>query len=194
MHLTPLLLGIHEVSSTAEGTFLPAHTAAVTLIQTDEKNILVDCGARGTFPYIVQKLAEYHLTPNDIDIVILTHFHLDHAYNIAFFSNARVIGWMHEWRATGTLRISSLQNLEIAPGVSIFPTPGHAEEHLAVEVALENGQIVVIAGDAIEEHYVKTREIHRFAYDKELYKKSADEIIRRAHRIIPGHGEEIILS
>jgi glyoxylase-like metal-dependent hydrolase (beta-lactamase superfamily II) len=191
MRYSPLFLGIHEVSSTHEGSLLPKHTAAVTLIQTEGKNILVDCGARGTFELITAELAKHKLTPNDIDILILTHFHLDHAFNVALFPNARVIGWMHEWRNTGTLRIAKIQDFEVVKGVKVFPTPGHAEEHLAVEVLLDSGEKLVIAGDAIEEQYVKTKDIHRFAYDKDLYKKSADEIIKRADIIIPGHGEII---
>lgn len=193
MFFTPLFLGIHNSILTDEGTFLSHHTSAVSLVQSDGKNILIDCGSRGAFPLLKEKLSEYNITPNDIDILILTHFHLDHAFNMALFQNAQIIGWSHKWEKTGTLRIQNLQDLEIATGVNIFPTPGHAEEHLAVEITNDKGEKIIIAGDAIDKHYVDTKEINRFAYDKKLYQESADEIIRRANYIIPGHGEIITL-
>lgn len=64
----------------------------VLLIRAEGKNILVDTGAGGKLndkwraiyalhrtPSLEESLARHRLTPNDIDIVINTHLHFDHA-------------------------------------------------------------------------------------------------------------------
>ncbi len=189
-----LFPGTHRVSK-VNNLILPGHTSAVTLIQSkDGKNILVDTGSRGMFPVIKNHLDRLGVSVDDIDIVILTHLHLDHSFNVSLFPKARVIAWMHEWNYLETCRLASIQDFEVATGVVIFPVPGHAEEHLAVEITLNDGKKVIIAGDAIDEKYIKTKKIHRYAYDFDLYKQSADLIIKRADIVIPGHGEPIVID
>lgn len=86
------------------------------LIQTDDgRNILVDTGMDrshianpgATFgetafgdvlkvemtesDYVVNRLAELGLTPEDIDILVATHFHFDHAGNTRDFSGSEIV-------------------------------------------------------------------------------------------------------
>lgn len=193
MKITPLFLGIHKVKKTDKQTSLPEHTSSVTLIQTEGKNILVDVGARGTIEKVKSRLKEEGLSLNEIDLVLLTHFHLDHAYNLAYFENSRVIGWMHEWKSGETLRIPEIDEYEVCKGIKLLKAEGHAEEHLAVEVKEDDGKITIISGDAISKEYIEHKKVARFFYDKDLYIKSAEKILSRADRIIPGHGEIIEL-
>ena len=46
------------------------------LLKVNGKNILIDCGA-GAFSRLVS-----HVKPEDIDVIILSHFHLDHTSDI----------------------------------------------------------------------------------------------------------------
>lgn len=188
MKIIPLITGTHVTRQTQFGVLLPSHTGSVTLLQYENRNILVDTGGRGMMPAIKIKLKEIGLIPSDIHIVILTHFHLDHAYNVAHFSNARVFGWMHEWRDKETLRLPSIDGFTLFDSITLFQTPGHAEEHISVAVKAEDGTTVVIAGDAINEEYALTGNIKAFSYDQALYRKSADKILDIADMIIPGHG------
>lgn len=194
MKITPLLIGTHAMKETPNGVDVYDHTSAVTLIQSEGKNMLVDTGSRGRFPFIKEKLAELGLTPEDIQYVVLTHFHLDHAYNVSFFTEAHVIGFIHEWKAGSTFRYADIEKEEFIKGVKIIRTLGHAEEHLSVVATRDDGKKVVMAGDAINKKYIETRELHAMAYDKELYKQSAEKIIAMADIIIPGHGEIINLK
>jgi ribonuclease BN (tRNA processing enzyme) len=50
------------------------------LVQTKQLNILVDVG-----PSVVRRLLEYGFTTRDIDVVILTHFHVDHTADFSTF-------------------------------------------------------------------------------------------------------------
>lgn len=194
MIITPLLVGTHAMKETAEGVDIYDHSSAVTLIRNDGKNMLVDTGGRGKFPLLKEKLAELKLAPEDIHYVVVTHFHLDHAYNIAFFPNAHVIGWIHEWKAGSTFRFADIEKMEFVKGVKIIRTLGHAEEHLSVVATRDDGKKIVMAGDAINGKYVETREIHAMCYDKDLYKQSAEKIMEIADIIIPGHGDQIELK
>jgi glyoxylase-like metal-dependent hydrolase (beta-lactamase superfamily II) len=189
MKITPLLTGTHAMKEMSAGVDIYDHTSAVTLLQNEGKNMLVDTGSRGKFQLLKDKLAGLGLTPADIDFVILTHFHLDHAYNTAFFPDARVIGWMHEWKPGATFRFADIEKMEFIGGVKIIRTPGHAEEHLSVVATDNSGKKVVLAGDAINKQFAETGEIHALCYDRDLYRQSAEKILKIADVIIPGHGE-----
>jgi len=47
-----------------------------TYIETKEAKILIDAG--NTCKYILEKLEEYHINPESIDAILITHTHVDH--------------------------------------------------------------------------------------------------------------------
>lgn len=188
MKITPLITGTHETKETPAGILLPGHTASVILLQHENQNILVDTGGRGMFNALKIALKQHALNPSDINMVILTHLHLDHSYNICRFPEARVYAWMHEWRDKETLRIKDIDGFRLFDRITLLQTPGHAEEHLSVVIEGDDGLITVIAGDALNEEYALTGTIKAFTYDKILYRKNADRLLRIADVVIPGHG------
>ncbi len=194
MNIYPLFEGVHAMKPTEDGGMdIYHHSGAVTLIQDEHHNILVDVGGRGSIETIRELLSEHGLTCDDIDTVILTHFHLDHAYNVAFFDKAKIFGWIHEWKDQQTIRFGDIESLSIS-GVRIIRTPGHAEESLAVLATDDNGIRYIMAGDAINETYFSTGNISGMSYDKDLYRASADKILSLADVIIPGHGKPLIVK
>lgn len=113
---------------------------------------------------IVVRLAELGLTPADIDILVCTHFHFDHAGNNADFSGSRVIAhraaleWAQahpgpfpesEWNPPGINFELIDGDLELLPGITLLATPGHVPGHLSVVMRLPNNGTVVLAIDAI---------------------------------------------
>ena len=69
----------------------------IYLIQTENKNILVDVGCddgagfvMSIFKRPVDVLKEYGLSPNDITDVIITHSHYDHIEAIRYYENATI--------------------------------------------------------------------------------------------------------
>lgn len=194
MKISVLIEGTHQTKEKSDDfVVLEPHTGAVTLIQTEGKNILVDTGGKGTFPLIEVELSHHGLKSSDIDIIILTHFHLDHGFNVALFSNARVLGWKHFWDSIRTVRINAIDMFQVVENVFVFPTPGHAEEHLAVLVKRKDGNTVV-AGDAINVSFVEEGRISAFYYDEDLYRQSAERIMELGDEIIPGHGSVIMVQ
>ena len=61
----------------------------VGLIRGD-KTIIVDTAHHGRRMMLVQALADRGMSPNDIDMVVLTHAHWDHVQNVDIFKNAQV--------------------------------------------------------------------------------------------------------
>ena len=69
----------------------------IYLVQTENKNILVDVGCddgagfeMSLFKKPVDVLKEYGLSPNDITDVIITHSHHDHIEAIRYYENATI--------------------------------------------------------------------------------------------------------
>jgi len=54
--------------------------STVSLIRSD-KEIIVDTGSIPAKDTLIRELETYGLAPEDIDIVVLTHLHLDHIIN-----------------------------------------------------------------------------------------------------------------
>lgn len=112
--------------------------------------------------------------PEEIKLVILTHLHWDHSGNMPLFTNAEFIVAAEELRyavdpvpinytayespqlGIGTpfltvmprVRTVAMVEQEVAPGVTIFPTPGHTPGSMSVQVETARGPYI-IAGDAV---------------------------------------------
>jgi glyoxylase-like metal-dependent hydrolase (beta-lactamase superfamily II) len=194
MEIDQLIKGTHVMEESEGGVNIVDHTGSVTLVQNGKSNILVDVGGRGRMAELQAGLAAKGLREENIDLIILTHFHLDHAFNIGLFPKARVIGWNHEWKSGSTFRFKDIETWKVEDGIHILPTPGHTPEHISVVVEMPDGKKVVIAGDAINQKYAETKTISAYAFDKNLYAQSADKILGVGHQIFIGHGETINLK
>jgi glyoxylase-like metal-dependent hydrolase (beta-lactamase superfamily II) len=170
--------------------------ATATLIKSD-KNILVDTGYFEDKEVLLSALAEEKLTADQIDIVIITHMHMDHVVNTYLFENAKIfcklrkdyIGQYHIPKEKCLQRFELIDGTEIAKDVSILLTPGHTEDHMSVLVKTEKGS-VVIAGDAIaDESFVDMSVKPPLTTDYIDYNESRKKIIAVADYIIPGHGD-----
>ena len=64
------------------GTSVPSlhRNSSSYLVMTEKQKILVDIG-----PSVVRRLLEKGYTVNDIDIIMLTHFHVDHTADLSTF-------------------------------------------------------------------------------------------------------------
>lgn len=110
------------------------------------------------------RLGQLGFTPGDIDLLVATHFHFDHAGNHADFHRSRVVAQRaaYDFNKTNfdpfTRDLWDLPQLnydlidgdiEIAPGVELLRTDGHAVGHMSVLVRLPNFGPVLLAIDAI---------------------------------------------
>ena len=141
----------------------------VILLRTDEATLLVDTGAgpkpRAFFAdgeaRLLDELELLGVAPADVDIVVHTHLHIDHVGWDGSFPNARYVVHEEDWEyfmseeslaqrshlrekvlPLNVQRVSG--ETEIAPGVAVFPTPGHTPGHMS----LRAGSLAVL-GDLV---------------------------------------------
>ena len=113
-----------------------------TVLLRGEKTIVVDPGLPLQNEPVVGALAARGLGPADVDLVVLTHAHLDHAGACADLPAPVAV---HELEAQaphwllvgGLLEALPLQLLrgdegELAPGVAWARTPGHCPGHISL--------------------------------------------------------------
>jgi glyoxylase-like metal-dependent hydrolase (beta-lactamase superfamily II) len=70
-------------------------TIAAFLVEGPGGHILVECGPGSTLPALKAQLAEHGLSPADIDAVIVTHIHFDHAGSAGWWTHQGVPLYVH---------------------------------------------------------------------------------------------------
>jgi N-acyl homoserine lactone hydrolase len=148
----------------------------------------------------VNRLAEIGLRVSDIDILVLTHTHFDHAGNTGDFAHAEIVihadahafgsdrfqrgipGGIPEVAPDGLpmpYRLIS-GDTELAPGFTLLETPGHAPGHLSVLLQLPDTGAVILAIDAIYSQLNRERANYRIGFDPEQGRRSAERLIALA--------------
>ncbi|MEX0682255.1 MAG: MBL fold metallo-hydrolase [Dehalococcoidia bacterium] len=151
------------------------------LVQTGGKKVLIDTGLGPVNMFgftggsLIPELAAGGVKPEDIDIVFITHLHIDHCGNVALpdgekmralFPNATYRWTSTEdeyWRRPDAMvppTFAMAKMLEavagrfeaaddaIAPGMNAIATPGHTPGHAGV-ILSSQGERAFILGDAI---------------------------------------------
>jgi N-acyl homoserine lactone hydrolase len=155
---------------------------------------------------IANRLAEIGLTAADIDILVSTHFHFDHAGNHGDFGSARIVVQRecYEYAKANPdafprdiwdlphLKYEMIDgDTELAPGVELIETSGHVPGHMSVVVRLPKSGTVVLAIDAI--YIIENLENDNWQgqVDPERGKASGHKLAETARRengmLITGH-------
>jgi glyoxylase-like metal-dependent hydrolase (beta-lactamase superfamily II) len=163
-----------EFAAASEAAFIPTDAARFyftpTLVNTGAGLVLFDTG---TDPAgMTAALAAAGVTPEQIDIVVLTHMHGDHIGGLSdgtapTFANARYVTGAVEhnhWSAAGDegfdTKVRPLGDkmtfveggAEAAPGITAIEAFGHTPGHMAWRIESE-GQALILIADAAN-HYV----------------------------------------
>ncbi|MDQ2884699.1 MAG: N-acyl homoserine lactonase family protein [Chloroflexota bacterium] len=156
-----------------------AASAGCYLVQMgDGKNILIDSGIPADYisppgapeaenkKNVLEHLAELGLRPDEIDIVICTHFDVDHAGYHDAFSRAEFIAQRehYELARSGDPRYAAARahwdhpalryrlidgDTELLPGLLLIETSGHAPGHQSVLLRLPRTGNVLLTIDAV---------------------------------------------
>lgn len=167
-------------------------SSAVTLVKSSNKNIITDPGCNR--PRLIEELSKHNLKPGDIDFVLLTHNHTDHALLAGIFENARVLNTEEIYDND-----KQVEHHNKIPGtdLEIIQTPGHADRHCSL-IARTGKGVYVIAGDVFwwldsqeqktdKESLLKHKD--PLARDRTALTNSRRKILQIADYVIPGHGK-----
>lgn len=159
------------------------------------------------------RLRTLGVDPADVDYVVASHLHFDHAGGLESLPNARVVVQKPEWQAGADPDLARKNGfdakdydhghdrLEVAGEhdvfgdgrVVCFPTYGHTPGHQSVKLRLDSGE-VVLTGDAC--YFRRTLEslrLPRFSFDRARHLESLHALRRLqagGARILFGHDPE----
>ena len=206
-------------------------TYYVWLIRGNGRNILVDCGfdhacgakrGRKIDRLPDEALAGLGTRAEDIDTVIVTHLHYDHAGNFGLFPNAEFIIQDKEmaFATSRYMRYPAVRrpfepdhvcemvqlnfkervrfldgDHEIAPGITVHHLPGHAHGQMGVQVATRRGRVFVASDVAHFYDNVWKRNPFSILQHIPEYCDSHDKMIRMAEspdHIVPGHDPQVL--
>jgi len=146
------------------------------LVQTDDgKNILIDSGLPEVIPVeasefengqdVIEQLSIIGLEPDDIDMVISTHYDGDHAGRHAAFTKAQyIVQRVHHLDADSNPRYAIIRSqwdqpterirlvdgdTELLSGLELIETSGHVPGHQSVLLRLPKTGTILLAIDAV---------------------------------------------
>jgi len=169
-------------------------SSTTTLIQEVDLNIIVDPGMNREL--LLEALRKENLSPDEINYVILTHYHLDHSLLAGVFEKAKILddGDIYSWDG----KIESHGGKVPGTDIKIIKTPGHDMFHCSVLVPTEDFGKIVIAGDIFwwRDNEKQKTDKESLINHKDPYVKNEEALINSrkkvldiADYIIPGHGK-----
>ena len=194
------------------------------LVQTDDgKNILIDSGLPTIIPedqrefvnehMLVEQLTTIGLQPDNIDMVISTHYDFDHSGNHGAFTKATyIVQRAHHEHAPGNARFADTRpqwdqpmerirlvdgDTELLPGLELIETSGHVPGHQSVLVRLPKTGAVLLTIDAVafRKGFVRDLADNGNNPDAEAIRASTNKLLDLVERekvglVIFGHDRE----
>jgi glyoxylase-like metal-dependent hydrolase (beta-lactamase superfamily II) len=174
-----------------EGGVFRASPSSV-LIEDSGMRILADPGADGES--LLCALYREGLSPQDVDIIFVTHPHLDHILNLRLFPQAEVCDPTFVYRGDELIPYGKFIP---ETGIEVLATPGHTPDHGSLLVPVE-GETWLVAGDlfwwrdgAVPKTDVESllAQEDELACDPPALRASRLAALERADVVIPGHGK-----
>lgn len=176
------------------------------LIRDGIHNIMLDTGYVGLRLNYDQILASHGVTRQDIDYVLLTHMHFDHACNVDMYPEATFVVSRAEWEyandpdrrdnfveksaipvIAGSRHILVEDGDEIIPGITAMLTPGHTPGCCSYILDQGNGEKWVLAGDASKNRCELATGDVQMSQNIEVSRESIRRILAAGCRVLPGH-------
>jgi glyoxylase-like metal-dependent hydrolase (beta-lactamase superfamily II) len=166
-------------------------TSTTVLIRSGGKLVLFDPGMNPN--ELKAAFDQENLKIEDIDIVVVSHSHLDHTRNRRLFDKAKFLDLFSLYKSAK----KSGKKIYI-PGttIEVIHTPGHTDKHFSLLVDTSEGKYA-IAGDVFwwednEEQKLDTLSLightDPVAKDQAVLQSTRKKLLDMADFIIPGHG------
>ena len=157
--------------------------SSVSLVDAGPSLVVIDPGMVSSTSVILDPIRDLGRSPEEVTDVVLSHHHPDHTINIALFPNARVHDhWAIYQNDQWTSRPA--EGFEVAPGVTLWETPGHTAQDITTIV--EDGAQTIA--------FTHCWWYQTAPYDDPLctdpagLHESRERVLEVATLIVPGHG------
>ncbi len=107
--------------------------STVYLIKLNNQNILIDTSSEENKQELINDLKKLNITPEKINILILTHDHWDHIGNNSLFTNAKII--------------TNENTSDLLQEFKTIQTPGHTTDSFCILY-----EDILFSGDTIFHH------------------------------------------
>jgi len=154
--------------------------ATITLVRDKDIIMVVDPGILEDQKMLVEKLGKEGLSVADINVVCITHSHLDHYRNIEMFPKAKTLEYFGLWDKN---KVADWKE-QFTDDIRIIKTPGHNYDGLTLLVKTEKG-VVAICGDVFWKKNFPEHD--SYATDEKALEESRKKVLSMADWIIPGH-------
>jgi glyoxylase-like metal-dependent hydrolase (beta-lactamase superfamily II) len=162
------------------------------IIRDNGLNILIDPGANRQL--LLNALYREGVTIEDIDIIFLTHYHLDHILNIRLFPDKDIYDGSS---INSNDKITPYSGNIPNTNLEVLYTPGHTQEHWSLLIKTDKGMFAV-AGDLFWWYDDEVQKLDEenlvthgdpYAWDMETLYKNRKMLLSSADYVIPGHGK-----
>ncbi len=166
------------------------------LLHLENKLILIDTGLTGE--PIINYLESLNLRPEDLDLIIITHHHLDHTGGLKVLhkhTNAKIASHKDEAqlieKRTGIKPTILLEHSQQIEGLLVIHTPGHTPGHIALLLENKNSLFV---GDLVYEENGSLHEIpQRYSMDPQANRLAIKSLLAyNFNHILPSHGRPLL--
>ena len=175
-----LVEGYTTADAKAENRGEEKTCATISLIRDKDLAIVVDPGVLESQQILIDALKKERLALEDVDVVCITHSHIDHYRNIGMFKDAKALDYFGLWNKNACEEWREY----FTPNIQILKTPGHDYTSITLFVSTDEG-VDAVCGDGFwKENYPK---YDVYALDPEKLENSRHLVLRMADWIVPGH-------
>lgn len=184
----------------------PAANNANTYFINGSKKILIDPGHNHLFGYLKDNLSTLSISPQDIDVILLTHAHPDHMEAVRSFSNSPALIALHETELEFVKKLAPhygtamgvtdfepqilLREGELLMGdlaFEVIHAPGHSPGSICIYWPQEKS---LITGDVIFYQGIGRTDLP--GGDGQALKQSIRRLSElEVEHLLPGHGEVV---
>lgn len=179
-----LVEGYTNADSRAESGGEERTCSTISLVKDEGLIVVVDPGVLEDQQILIDALQKEGLAVDDVNMVCITHSHIDHYRNIGMFPKAKALDFFGIWDKN----ICEEWQEQFTPNIQILCTPGHDYTSITFFVKTDDG-IVAICGDVFWRENSPEHD-HNAKNEKEIkdLKESRELVLKMADWIIPGHG------
>jgi len=154
----------------------------IALVRDKGIIMVVDPGCLESQQALIDALKKEGLSIKDVNVVCITHSHIDHYMNIGMFPEAKALEFFGLWHKN---TVDDWKE-QFTEDIKIIKTPGHDKTSITLLVKTAKG-IVAICGDVFWKENSPAED--PYANNPKKLKETRNKILKLADWIVPGHGD-----